>query len=137
MKWTSSNGRKPVYCLMLISEQVALYVVFYFAQFFVFYMLISKNMLKWFLLIICKEHTLSRSTNLLSRNHLTLCFWLRREGRQMVNTEQLLYQTDKSSHRRCSIKKLLTIFTGKHLHWSLLFNLKRDSNTEVFLLRNF
>ena len=34
------------------------------------------------------------------------CFWLRREDRQMSIIEQLLYQTDKSCHRRCSIKKL-------------------------------
>ena len=31
------------------------------------------------------------------------CFWSRR-GRQMPNTEQLLYQTEKSSHWRFSIK---------------------------------
>ena len=49
------------------------------------------------------------------------CFWLRRVGRQMSNTEQLLHQTDKSSHRRRSIKKAIlknfTIFTGKHICW--------------------
>ena len=39
---------------------------------------------------------------------------------------QLLYQTDKSSHRRCSIKKAVfenfAIFTEKHLCWSLFFS---------------
>ena len=30
--------------------------MFYFEQDFVFCMLISKNVLEWFLLIICKEH---------------------------------------------------------------------------------
>ena len=36
----------------------------------------------------------------------------------MPNPKQLLYQTEKSSHRRFSIKILLldfAIFTGKHL----------------------
>ena len=34
-------------------------------------------MLEWFLLIMCKAHTLRRSTNLLSRNHPTLWCWLK------------------------------------------------------------
>ena len=29
---------------------------------------------------MCKDHALSRSTNLLNKNHSTLCFCLRREG---------------------------------------------------------
>ena len=61
-------------------------LIFYFAQIFVFCRLISKNVLKWFLLMMCEEHTLTRSTNPLSRNHPTLCFWLIREGQQMPNT---------------------------------------------------
>ena len=32
-------------------------------------------------------------------------FLIRREDWQMANTEQLLYQTDKSSHQRLPIKK--------------------------------
>ena len=51
-----------------------------------FLQVINKNVLKWFLLIMCKEHTLRRSKNPLSRSHPALCFWLRREGRQMSNT---------------------------------------------------
>ena len=47
----------------------------------------------------------------------------------------------RSSHQRCSIKKVLlknfAIFTGKHLCWRLFFLestlFKRDSNTGVFL----
>ena len=64
------------------------WAIFYFGQVLVFCELINKNVLGWFLLIImCKEHTLRRSTNLLrSRNHATLCLWLRREGPQMSNT---------------------------------------------------
>ena len=61
--------------------------------------------MEWFLLIICKEDTLTGSATPFSKNHHTLCFWLRREWRQMPNTEQWLHQTDKNSHRRCSIKK--------------------------------
>ena len=67
-------------------EQISLAAVFYFRKVFVFTSLIIKNMLEWFLLIMCKEYTLSRSTNLFSRNHFTLCFSLRTEGRQMPNT---------------------------------------------------
>ena len=64
-------------------------------QVFVFSRLISKAVLEWVLLIT--QRTLNRSTNHFSINHPTLSFWLRREGRQMPNTEQLLYQTEKSS----------------------------------------
>ena len=74
--------------------------MFYFEQVFILWMLINKNVLEWFLLILFKKDTLLRSTNLLSKNNPKFCFWLIREGRQMRNIEQLLYQTDKSSHRR-------------------------------------
>ena len=53
---------------------------------FDFCSLINKTLLEWFVLIMCKEHTLSRSANHLSRNHPALRFWLRREGRQIPNT---------------------------------------------------
>ena len=61
------------------------------------------------------------------------------------------FQTDKISHPRCTIKKAacksFTIFTGKHLYWSVFRDkveiklqvvrpttlLKRDSNTDVIL----
>ena len=49
---------------MLILVQIVLAAMFYFGQAFVFCMLISKNLLEWFLLIICKERSLTRSTNL-------------------------------------------------------------------------
>ena len=71
--------------------------MFYFEKVFAFCMLINENMLEWFLLIICKEHTLLRSANFFSRNRPTLCFCLTRVDRQMPNTEQLRYQTDKSN----------------------------------------
>ena len=69
---------------------MALAVMFYFGQVIVFCRSINKNVLEWFLLIISKKCTLMtwmRCTNL-SRNHSTLCFWLRR-GRQMPNTSLL------------------------------------------------
>ena len=117
---------------------------------FLFWKLMNKNVFEWFLVKICKEHTLTRSTTIFSRNHPTLCFWLKRESRQMSNTEQLLHQTD-NSHQRCSIKKAVlknfAIFTVKQLRWSLFLItlpafrpatlLERDSNTGAFLLGNF
>ena len=69
---------------ILISEQIAHAVIFYFGQVFVFCRSINKNVLEWFLLIISKKYTLTRSSNLLKRNHSTFCFWFRR-GRQMPN----------------------------------------------------
>ena len=51
------------------------FLIFYVRQFFVFTRLINKSLLEWFLLIIWKKHTLSRSTN--SRNHPTL-FWIKK-----------------------------------------------------------
>ena len=66
------NLRKNV--KIQVSEQVALTVMFYFEKVFAFCILIIKNVLEWFPLIICKEHTLPRSRNLFSRNHPTFCF---------------------------------------------------------------
>ena len=37
----------------------------------------------------------------------------------LIITEQLLFQTDKSSYQRRSIKKVFAVFTGKRLCWSL------------------
>ena len=80
---------------ILISEIIALAAVFYFGQVFVIQ---QKRVGMVFM------NNLRRSTNLFGRNHLKLCFWLQREGRQMPNTEQLSYQTDKSSHTGGLIK---------------------------------
>ena len=120
----------------MVSKQIVFAAMFYFEQAFVFCILINKNVLEWFLPKICKEYTLPTSVNLLSRNHPT------REGRQMPNTEQLLYQTEKNSHRRCSIKKAVlknfTIFTGKHLCWSLFFNfIKKRLQRRCFTVAKF
>ena len=40
-------------------------------------------MVEWFLLTMCKEKTLIRSTSFFGRNHLPLCFLFRKENRQM------------------------------------------------------
>ena len=62
---------------------MTLAAIFYFWQLFVLYRLISKSVLKWFLLIMCKEYTLRRSKTLLSNNHPALYCCLRREGQRM------------------------------------------------------
>ena len=85
---------------------------------------------------------LPRSTNLFSRNHPKLYFWLIREGRQMPNTEQLLYQTDESRHWRCSIIKAVfkdfAITTGKYLHWSLFISfIKKTLQQRCFTVTKF
>ena len=71
---------------MTISEQMALAAILYFEQGFVFCRLVNKNVLKCFLPIMCKEHTLTRSKNTLHRTHSTSKTWLRREGWQMPST---------------------------------------------------
>ena len=100
------------------------------------------GMLEWFLIITCKEHTLLRSTNRFSRNHPKLCFWLIRKDRQMPNAVQLLCETDKSSHQRCSIKKAalerFAILRGKHQCWSLFFNfIKKRLQRRCFIVAKF
>ena len=108
--------------------------MFYFEQVFVFGRLINKNMLKWFLLIICKQHILERPTSLFSRNHPTLYFWLRREVRQIPNTEQLLYQTCRKSHWRCSIKKLFLKFHNNHWKTPVLDSLSQSCRSSGLYL---
>ena len=46
-------------------EQITLAAIFYFEQVFAFCTLINKNVLEWFLVMICKENALHRCTNLL------------------------------------------------------------------------
>ena len=55
LKETLSSGQKPVYTFKTkASEQIAFTAVLYFGQVFVFCRLINKNVLEWFLLIMCK-----------------------------------------------------------------------------------
>ena len=59
---------------------------------------------------------------------------LRREDRQMPITEQLLYQTDKSSHWRCSIIDKSCSSKFRNIHSKHLANLlEKVSNKDIFL----
>ena len=42
---------------------------------------------------MCKEHTLSRSTNLLRRNHSTLCCWLKGDGRWLIFQPRIFWDS--------------------------------------------
>ena len=110
----------------------------------------NKNVLEWFLLIISKECNLTRSTNLLSRNHPTLCFWLRKDTQYILLTLWLEVQSSRSQmFFKINLLKNFAIFTRKNLCWSLFLIklqtsrpvtlLKSNSSTGVFLriLRNF
>ena len=69
LKWLLCSVKKPVYTVkILISEQITFAAKLYFGQVFVFGRLINKSVSEWFLLIIGKEHNLTRSKNLFSRN---------------------------------------------------------------------
>ena len=57
---------------MIISGQIALATII--PALFAFCGLIKQKVLEWFLLILCKEHALSRSTNRVSRNYPTFVF---------------------------------------------------------------
>ena len=67
---------------ILISEKKSFFNILLWTS-FVFCRSINKNMLEWFQLITSKEYTLTRSTNLFSTNHLTLCFCLKRKNQKM------------------------------------------------------
>ena len=71
LKQTLSSGQKPVESDSNTRTK-SLSAIFYFEQVFIFCILIDKNVLERFLLIMCKEHTLTRSTNVISRNHYVL-----------------------------------------------------------------
>ena len=94
-------------------------------------------MLEWFLLIIYKKHTQGNIYKPFNRNHFTLHFLLRREGRQMRNTEQLPYQTDKRSRRRSFFKKAVlknfAMFMGKYLCWCLFLIKPQTFRTSTLL----
>ena len=57
-----------------LSVELTIAAIFYFEQIFLFCIVINKNVLEWFLLIMRKEYTLSTTPNLFNRNHLVLCF---------------------------------------------------------------
>ena len=62
-----------------VPEQVTLAAISYFGQVFVFCELINKNVLKWFLLTMCKEHTFSSSAaNLLQQKPSPIMFLIKK-----------------------------------------------------------
>ena len=101
--------------------------MFYFKQFFAFCMLINKNVLEWFLLIICKEHTLPRSTNLFSRNHPKLVIFMTTKRRSAdaqywtVTLSNWQKQPPLAFYKKTVLKNF-AMFTRKHLCRSLFFN---------------
>ena len=67
-------------CQNLKFRKTALSSIFYFEKVLLFWRSINKNVLEWFLPITSKEYTLfiytlTRSSNLLCRNHPMLRFW--------------------------------------------------------------
>ena len=67
------------------------------------------------------EYTLTRSTSLLSRNHPTLCFWLRRQGRQMPSTYYSLYDKKYRSNRSQMFLKIGVLNISQHSKKSSVF----------------
>ena len=106
-------------------EKIAITAVVYRGQVFVFCRLINKSVLERFLLIMHKQHTLRRSTNLFSRNLPKLCF-----------TEQVLYQTDNSSHQRCSNFNYFLI-SRKFPFFFFFFLFKKCEKKSPYLILTF
>ena len=107
-----SNLSKPI--KIMTSELLFLTLLLFFCR------SSNKSVLEWFLLIINKEYNLTRSTNLLSRNHPTSCFWLRKDAQYLLLTLWLEVHKQPFAdvlQNKCS--KNVTIFTRKHLCWNL------------------
>ena len=119
---------------ILILKEIALHC---FTLDFLFWRLINKNVLEWFLLILRKEHTLTKSTTHLVETDVQ--YWSVTSSNWQKQPPEVFY------------KKVVLInsatFTGKHLHWSLFLIklpafrpvtlLERDFNIVFFLFRNF
>ena len=101
-------------------------------------------MLEWFLLIISKEYTLTRSTYLLSRNRDMSCFRLRIDVQYLLVTLWLEVQKQPFAdvlQNRCSLKfhnickktPVLQLFLTKLLTCRPVAYLKSNSSTGVFL----
>ena len=100
---------------MTISEQIALAPMFYLGQVFVFSELINKKVLEWFLLIMCKERNLSRSTNFLSKNRdLQNRITHHDVTNQVTNSKSLLFkifELEAQCEKNCNI--ILELLTRK------------------------
>ena len=101
---------------ILVSEQIALCALFYFGQVFVFCWLINENVLEWFLLIMYKQYTQDKIYKPFSQKPSYIVFLIKKRRSEDAQ-QQVPYQNDKSSHRRCLIKiaalKNVTIFHRK------------------------
>ena len=121
-----------------MSEEIALASIFCFGTIFVFCRSINKNVLECFLLITSKEYTLTRSTNLISRNHPRLCFWLIREGRKMpyIISNFMIRSADADIRRYTSVQNF-AIFTRKHLRYNPFLIILQASRPAALLKSNF
>ena len=132
---------------ILMSEQLALAALFYFEQVFVFFRLINKSVLEWFLLIVCKWPDLQI---FLAETIRHCVFGLGgKVGRCPIPNRCFIKLTKAATggvlKKSCS--KNFRNITRKHLCWSFFFIklqifrpatlLKRDCNTGVLLLQNF
>ena len=109
--------------------------------------------LEWFLLIMCKQHTLTRSTNLFSRNPL---FFVLIKKRRLADAHhwtvtlsnwkkqppEVFYKKSCSEKFCNNFRKTLVLKSFLGWVWNKVAGhqavrpavlLKRDSNTEVFL----
>ena len=77
VKWHDDTTTNSLCC------NISLWTRFFFCW------LINKHFSEWFLLIISKGQTRTRSTNVFSRN-LPTCFWLRREN-PIMSSGQLFF----------------------------------------------
>ena len=58
-------------------------------------------------------------------------FLVEKGSREMLDTKKFPYQTDKSSHRSCSLKKLflkISQYSQENTCAAVFFNLKNDSS---------
>ena len=102
--FTDLRRANTIQLFVAIKRQRAPAALFFFKQDFGFCKLINKNVLKWFLIKICKVIFKKRCTNLLAENIPHCVFDYEKKGA----LQQLPYETDKSSHRKCSLKKLFS-----------------------------
>ena len=90
--------------------------MFYFGQVFVFCRLIDKNILKW----MASTNNITYSEQIykpFTRNHPTLCFWLRRLRCSMLNSYFMKLPKQPSEvFCKDAVLKNVAIFTGKNLH---------------------
>ena len=119
-----SNLSKPVN--IMTSKLLFLTLILLFSS--------NKNVLGWFLQIISKEYNLSRSANILSRNHTTSSLWLRKDAQYLLLTLWLEVQKQPfPGVLQNNFLKNFAIFTRKHLCWSLFLIKLQTSRSATFV----